>query len=104
MFALLNLSNMPELIDQLKEMSQDELKARLETIVPTIDFLTKVWRSELKGASFTMAARIDDVLESHGVHWYYENVPELFKEFIHNYCTLLCAEKLLLEALLTKLK
>lgn len=89
--------------EDLKDLSLKQLKARLSRVIPTIDLLTHAWNGPELTAAMVLSFKIDNkhftarVIDC-------ETFPDnnVLREFIHNFCTNLCAEKLLLEDLISK--
>jgi len=93
----------------LKQWSTDQLKNRLGAIMPTIDFLLAMHNAQDKIARIDMSC-IDaksKILKEHSIHLgtfstFQNGFPATFEQFIHNFCTFLCAEKHHIELYLTK--
>jgi len=99
---------MSQLLEKLKTMSREQLEARLAEIIPSVDIFTAVWNKPLNSVSFSLSwdkeVFNDTVYNGRSFTFYYEDIPDEFREFIHNFCTNLCAEKLMIETLLTPIK
>lgn len=95
-------------LEQLQQLSTEQLQARLSLIIPQINLLTDVWRNKTLTADITAAwsfpvpgDKTDECIKT--IHFQVDEDSDSFDDFllfIHNYCTRLCAEKLLLETLL----
>lgn len=104
--CILNLTDMSQLLEQLKTMSEDDLRDRLCEITPTIEFLTTHWNRPFVRVKIGLITgsifpnRFGEVDEQGLKLCFPGKQPEIVKEFLHNLCTQLCAEKLMIESLL----
>ena len=95
------------MIETLNNLTTDQLKARLYDITQVITLLNKIWNKPTMSFPDMVAIKqiqLPDWKEQFkngkGIYSPYD-MPTL-KQFIHNFCTNLCAEKLLIESLLSE--
>ena len=91
------------MLEALKTKSTIDLNARLCEIVPIIDLLVGVWDNPELSAAMVLRFKIaDEKFESGVIDILQDCCLDTLRQFIHDFCTHLCAEKLCIEALLAK--
>jgi hypothetical protein len=98
--------NSPAWIEAIKQKSQLELKARLAVLEGLVNQLFSLYHTqEIVNVGIWISSLDKDKTEGTAtththIRLLIDNMPEAFTEFIHNYCTALCAEKLVVESLI----
>lgn len=93
------------MIEKYQNLSTGQLQARLDKILPTISLLTDVWNNQTLQANVIAAWNIGTVQDERirVIDFAISQEDDSFDDFllfIHNYCTKLCAEKLVLQFLI----
>ena len=93
--------------DYLQHWSQDRLKKRCEQIKPLVEYLVQMFNAETKTATIDLDYIDNDQNSVNNLSIQFSTMaggefPETFTTFLHDYCTHLCGEKMVIETLITK--
>jgi hypothetical protein len=104
----------PAWIQALKEKSQPDLKKRLLYLEHMCEALTHLYHNETTNVDIWVDCvdkcppGVDNYktpetgFRALNMKFERGEIPDTFMEFIHNFCTTLCAEKLVVESLIVK--
>ena len=95
------MQNAQDIVNHYQAQPVDALKARLAKIIPVIKILSREWQRQDLSAAMVLQWKVDDLVYQSAVIDAVETCcQDTLRQFIHDFCTHLCAEKQIIEGLL----
>jgi hypothetical protein len=90
-------------LDEIKTLPLIDLLAEHKEISMLTGTLSKAYNGILRTGSFGIEWYDENMeLQTINITFRHEDIPDSFKEFIYNFCTDRCAEKVLIEDMIDK--
>jgi hypothetical protein len=90
-------------METITNNNREAIQATIDKVTENIDTLLSIYNGQIIGASIIITAIEKENVDPKTFigNFYFSaksGIPDEFKQFLHDYCTRLCAEKLKLES------